>query len=334
MPLPRIIAYILSTLAIIQIWNFSTFYINLFGRNGVRDHIFLFINMYLLYYIGEGTRLSWVLFRTQYHIAWALILINIGVQYLISLYQIRENETISPSILHRAFALFGEAALVLLAIRVDGSGFSGMTLLSILFGLAAAWYLADEKKAERLDFRHLSERAMLFVVFTFGEMIITISSYFDGELTLNSVYFSLMAFLIVAGLFLSYEILYNHIINRDRKTTGTMYMMVHIFLIFSMNNLTNALEFMQETRVSLIPKTVFLISSFLLFYFCLYGLMYYAKRRMRFHLRDAVPLVAAGLLFAVLMWLLRDEPRLNIALSVIFVYAMFARIYIHSHMNL
>jgi hypothetical protein len=46
-----------------------------------------------------------------------------------------------------------------------------MTLLSILFGLAAAWYLADEKKAERLDFRHLSERAMLFVVFTFGEMI-------------------------------------------------------------------------------------------------------------------------------------------------------------------
>jgi hypothetical protein len=110
--------------------------------------------------------------------------------------------------------------------------------------------------------------------------------------------------------------------------------MVHIFLIFSMNNLTNALEFMQETRVSLIPKTVFLISSFLLFYFCLYGLMYYAKRRMRFHLRDDVPLVAAGLLFAVLMWLLRDEPRLNIALSVIFVYAMFARIYIHSHMNL
>ena len=76
MPLPRIIAYILSTLAIIQIWNFSTFYINLFGRNGVRNHIFLFINMYLLYYIGEGTRLSWVLFRTQYHIAWALILIN------------------------------------------------------------------------------------------------------------------------------------------------------------------------------------------------------------------------------------------------------------------
>ena len=42
------IAYILCSLAIIQIWNFSTYYINMHGRNGLRDHIFLFINMYLL----------------------------------------------------------------------------------------------------------------------------------------------------------------------------------------------------------------------------------------------------------------------------------------------
>ena len=42
------LAYVLCTLAVIQIWNFTTFYINIYGRNGVRDHVFLFINMYLL----------------------------------------------------------------------------------------------------------------------------------------------------------------------------------------------------------------------------------------------------------------------------------------------
>ena len=63
------IAYILCTLAVIQIWNYSTFYINMFGRNSVRDHIFLFVNMYLLYYIGEGTHLHWENFHTQYHVA-------------------------------------------------------------------------------------------------------------------------------------------------------------------------------------------------------------------------------------------------------------------------
>lgn len=35
------IAYIICTLTIIQIWNFSTYYINMHGRNKLRDHIFL-----------------------------------------------------------------------------------------------------------------------------------------------------------------------------------------------------------------------------------------------------------------------------------------------------
>ena len=71
-------AYVLCTLAIIQIWNYTTFYVNLFGRNSIRDHIFMFINMYLLYYMGEGIRVHWVGYQIQYHTAWALILINIG----------------------------------------------------------------------------------------------------------------------------------------------------------------------------------------------------------------------------------------------------------------
>ena len=39
--LETFLTYALATLAVIQIWNYSTFYINMFGRNGLRDHIFL-----------------------------------------------------------------------------------------------------------------------------------------------------------------------------------------------------------------------------------------------------------------------------------------------------
>lgn len=53
------LAYVLCTLAVIQIWNFSTFYTNLYGRNGVRDHVFLFINMFLLYYMADGISTAW-----------------------------------------------------------------------------------------------------------------------------------------------------------------------------------------------------------------------------------------------------------------------------------
>ena len=326
-PAALFLAYILCTLAIIQIWNFSTYYINMFGRNGVRDHVFLFINMYLLYYIGEGTRLHWESFHTQYHVAWALILINIGVQYLIEWRHRKENEEGSRTIRNMVIVLFGEAALVLLAIPTDGWRFPVFTTAAIAFGMGMTWFFADEKKAELVDFGHLSERAMLYVVFTFGEMIIAIASYFDGDLTLNSVYFSLMAFLIVAALFLSYEMLYNHILDREMKTTGMAFMMIHIFLIFAMNNITTALEFMQEPEVSLNPKTAFLVSAFLLFYICLFSLMRFAKKRLGLCPHFIIPLVVMAAVFVAAMVVLKEQMFANIAVSVIFVFAMFARIY-------
>ena len=41
---------------------------------------------------------------------------------------------------------------------------------------------------------------MLYVVFTFGEMIIALSSYFEDSFSANNVYFSVMSFLIAVGI--------------------------------------------------------------------------------------------------------------------------------------
>ena len=332
-PAGRFFAYVLCTLAVIQIWTFSTLYMNMFGRNSVRDHVFLFINMYLLYYIGEGTRLRWEGYRTQYHAAWALVLINIGVQYMIELRNHRGEREAEKMIRHRAFTLFTEAAIVLLAIPSFPIPFYVFSALAVLAGFGMTWLLAQKGKEVLVDFSHLTERAMLYVVFTFGEMIIAIASYFEGELTINSIYFSLMAFLIVAALFLSYEILYNHIIDRERRTRGIAYMMIHFFLIFAMNNITAALEFMRDPDILLLPRIEFLILAFLLFYVCLFGLMKYAKRRMGMSVRFAAPLGVMTILFVVLMFVFRENMRVNIAISVVFVYAMFLRIYVFRREN-
>lgn len=327
---PQFIAYVLGTLAVIQIWNYSTFYINMFGRNGVRDHVFLFVNMYLLYYIGEGTRLRWEGYQAQYHVAWALILLNIGLQYWLELRHHRGEAEVSRTIRRMLAVLFGEAALVLLAAFIRIGSFPVTTLAAILFGMGMTWRFADGEKAMLVDFGHLSERAMLYVVFTFGEMIIAIAAYFEGELTLNSVYFSLMAFLIVAALFLSYEVLYNRIIDRERTTTGLSYMLLHIFLIFAMNNLTTALEFMQNPAVSLWPKTLFLLGAFLLYYLCLFALMRFARRGRGICRRFLVPVGALTTAFVAGMLLLRERMALNIALSAAYVFALFVRIWAFS----
>ena len=164
---------------------------------------------------------------------------------------------------------------------------------------------------------------MLYVVFTFGEMVIAVSYYFKDEITPNNLYFAAMAFLIVVGLFLSYGVFYDHIIDRDRRTNGLMYMLMHIFIIFSLNNITNSLEFMRDEEVDLMSKIVLLICSFILFYAMLFALGAFAKERCRFKAGFFLTIGGIGAAFAAVMLLFRENMYVNIAASVAFVFAMF-----------
>lgn len=316
-------AYILCTLAVIQIWNFSTYYVNIYGRHSVREHVFLFLNMFLLYFIGEGTRADWQNYHTMYHIAWALILINIGVQYLIEL-RSHSNEADRRQITRTAAILFCEALIAVGAIfEYAFIRSSWLSLAAILFGMCAVFFVGQKNSTSFVDFPHLSERAMLYVVFTFGEMVIAVSYYFKDEITPNNLYFAAMAFLIVVGLFLSYGVFYDHIIDRDRRTNGLMYMLMHIFIIFSLNNITNSLEFMRDEEVDLMSKIVLLICSFILFYAMLFALGAFAKARCRFKAGFFLTIGGIGAAFAAVMLLFRENMYVNIAASVAFVFAMF-----------
>ena len=319
------VAYVLCTLAVIQIWNFSTYYINIYGRHSVREHVFLFLNMFLLYFIGEGTRADWAGYHTMYHVAWALILINIGVQYAIEL-----RSHCAPAnrrqIVRMMVILFCEALIALTAIiefRLLQT--SWLSLAAILFGMGMVLFFGRRSSNQSfVDFPHLSERAMLYVVFTFGEMVIAVSGYFSDEITPNNLYFAAMAFLIVVGLFLSYGVFYDHIIDRDRNTNGLLYMLMHIFIIFSLNNITNSLEFMRDSEVMLMPKLLLLLGSFLLFYVFLFATGRYAKQRCRLNGRFLMLTGGVGVVFAVLMLVFRENMYVNIAVSVLFVFSEFA----------
>ena len=316
------IAYILCTLAVIQIWNYSTFYINRFGRNDVREYICLFINMYLLYYIAEGTRLHWESFQNQYHIAWGLILVNLGIQYVIELRNHREEPGVQTQIKIRAAILFIQAVIVFAAVPVFNRTGTVLSGVAILFGIIATLLTANRTRIGLIDFNHLSERAMLYVVFTFGEMIITAGLYFEGDFTGNSLYFSLLCFLIIVGLFLLYGILYNRIVDRDMDTNGTGYMLIHLFLIFALNNITSALMFMQDSAVDLRPKILFLIGSFLLCFICVFAMGRYAKPDLRPNGKTFLLMLAVLASFTALMLLFRRQMYVNIAVTVLYVFGI------------
>ena len=324
-----LIAYIFCTLAIIQIWNFTTFYINMFGRNSVRDHIFLFINMYLMYFIGQSVRIDFGNYITQYHIAWGLILVNICLQYLIELRNHKEDIWNRDLINRMIFALSCEAVLVFLGAifhTVIGTVLSGVAIFT---GIILTAFGRNKSEGGQIDFAHLSERAMLYVVFTFGEMIIALSGYFigNGSWNWNTIYFSSMAFLIVVGLFLSYGFVYDNLINREGNFNGMLYMVIHIFIIFSMNNITASLEFMREEEVSLLPKMLFITGSVIAYFVFLLSLKGYAKYQCKPTKKFIIEAGIITVAFVVLMIIFREQMHINIFISAAFVFSVFLIIY-------
>ena len=317
-------AYILCTLAIIQIWNFTTFYINMFGRNGVRDHAFLLVNMYLMYFIGESTRFDWSAYQAQYHIAWALILANIGLQYVIELRNHQADVWNRDIIRRMAATLFAEAAIALSASFVAPAAVAPLSFAAIFAGMILTATSRSKSPGGVIDFMHLTERAMLYVVFTFGEMIIVVSAYFvgNGGFDWNVIYFSLMGFLIVAGLFISYEIIYDHLLDRERDDGGMLYMMIHIFIIFALGCITVSLEFMREEEVALMPKIIFITAAIIGYYVFLFCTGIYAKKRCGFNALFIFKMAALAAAFAVLMILFRENMRLNILITVAYVWSI------------
>ena len=327
--LDSFLAYILCTLAIIQIWNFTTFYINMFGRNGVRDHVFLLITMYLMYFMGESTRSSWHAYQAQYHIAWGLILINIGMQYAIELRNHKMDVWNRTVIKRMAMTLFVEAAIVLAASFVKPAFAPPIAFTAVILGIVMTFLGKRVGVSGMIDFSHLTERAMLYVVFTFGEMIIVISSYFvgGGSFSWNVIYFSLMAFLIVVGLFLSYEVIYDKLLDRDKEDNGLLYMMIHIFIIFGLNNITASLEFMREEEVAVRPKMLFLVVSMVGYFAFLFALGRYAKVRCHINGAFMQKLWILTLSFVMLMMVFMNVPRAHILITVIYVWSVFAVFY-------
>ena len=318
------LTYLLTTLIALHIWYLTTLFINRYGTKSVAEYVGIFINMYLLYYMADGTRVGWQDFYFKYNVAWGLILVNLAVQHFIKL---RQMEKLTPwhaaHLRYRIAVVLVEAGIVFASLPVFALTGLPLSPLAMVFGMLMELFYRGKSHLVALDFAHLTERVMLFVVFTFGEMIISVAGYFEGGATLSGVYFSLMGFLIVAGLFLIYGYFYDHIIDREQEMTGSTYMLLHIFLLMAMNNIAVALEFMRELHVDAVPKNIFLVVSFLVFYAFLFSLQRYAYGCKRLSGVCWGILGALSLAFAGAIALCYHSGAVSIAVTVVYIYAMF-----------
>ncbi len=308
--------YLVSSLIILQIWNYTTLFINRFGKNSFSDKVMLLINMFLLYIIGANTLHGWEGSYLAFMGAWCLILLNLAVQYLLKL-RSAENELCRKVILQNVILLVLQAVIIGVSIPVHAATGVAFGQWAVLLSIAAVPVLSKIPT----NFGHLTERVMLYVVFTFGEMVIIVAEYFADGLSFETLYFALASFLIVAGLFFSYGYVYDRLLDRSGERSGSGYMLLHVFIILSLSCVTTSMEFMRDPGVDSLPKTVMLVISLIVFYLGLALTEKWSYREYRLRGRFLLLLAAEFIVFAAAMILSAGKGGyLTAAIALAFVY--------------
>ena len=319
-PMVSFMTYLASSVVVLQIWYVTTLYMNHYGDSSLREHLMLFVNMYLLYYMAEGIRSNWGSVYALYHIAWALILINMAAQfYFMGRYRDPEHAGRKTRYRH-ALLLAIEAGLVLASIPIYAFTGYALSPWALVFAGVFLFFTRDAEKQEVSDFPHLAERVMLYIVFTFGEMLLSITGYFGEGFSLTALYYSVMAFALVAGLFSAYGHYYNHLMDPEAKTSGTGYMMLHIVMILALSNITAAMEFLRKVWFRDLPKAMFLALSVLLFYVCLFLTQRYARYHVEGKRRFLRGFVLSAAVYVLAMALCCRQTMATIGLTVAFIY--------------
>jgi len=307
--------YLLTSLIIIQIWYYTTIFINRLGKNGLAENIMMFLNMFLLYIMGATTVFGWDINYGAYMGAWTIILLNFAVQYLIKLRSITAGH-LRTYIIQMTTVLLIQAAYIGASILIYQKTGTAIGQWSVFIGFAAVPLL----KKVPVNFEHLTERAMLYVVFTFGEMIITVADYFTEGFTFTTLYFAAASFLNVAGLFFCYGYVYDKLLDRNRRDTGALYLILHVFIIMSLSCVTTALEFMHNDEAEDAPSALFLAGSLLVFFICLALTEHWSVRKIEKAGRFRIITIAEFLVYAAAIYLLRYNGYAVSIITTVFIF--------------
>lgn len=313
-------------LVALQIWYLTTMYYNRFGRRSFLDYGSLLLNMYFLFYMGTSMEKAFLEHYTRYHLAFAAVFFNLA-----HLCYRRSKECNEPSgilVLRTDFRnFFLEAVLVLLSIPFYYHFGLILSPIALLFGYIARFFMLNIFSKKMVDFAHLSERALLLVILTFGESIISISSYFHHE---KNFFFNISSFAIVVGMFLHYAFFYDNVLNHKRSSTGQFYILLHVLFILCLNTITVAFELFIKAEKYFLPSTVLFALALLGFYACLLGMNHYAKPVYQSHgtlIKVGIGLMA---LYILSEYLYMDNPLRVSEITTMYVYTnLFVSVYLY-----
>ena len=256
------LSFTFSYLVVLQVWFFTTFLMNRYGDHSAGDNVCLFVNMFLLYFLANGISAGWKNSIFTFNIAWALILANLVVHWVLKRHRYDNLDADDKAIMDRtATVLVIEFVLVVAAIFIPAEASVWLSWIALLFGGIVFFHSKtyDRKPAR---FAHLVERCSLLTIIAFGETIVAIAVYMSGS---ADIWFSILVFALVVGMFLIYIYERDNMTDHHKDTNGMVYLTITGWIILVIGNITVGLEYMQMQEIALGPKSAYLAAGLVLY---------------------------------------------------------------------
>lgn len=251
----------------INSWMVQTVYTNRFGRNSLRNIIFMFLQMICLLPASRAVSGDWQTNFVWIFLPMALISLLLLVQYILEYFQ--TSDIADKSFIREFFYILGLRSLLLFVSLVFPYE---VGIWIALVGIVSTWLLpallSDPNRGfvsadlRPVNFPHLMERLSLLVIITFGESLIGISDHFSSE---KFSWQSIAIFMTLTNLFMIYIVEVDHLIDVEREDTGIRAIYSHYPIFFGLSLITISLSFIGNNEINSLYTTLYFYGGLMLF---------------------------------------------------------------------
>ena len=306
-----------SYLVVLQVWFFTTFLMNRYGDHSASDNVCLFVNMFLLYFLANGISAGWENSVFTFNTAWALILANLIVHWVLKRLRYDNLDTDDKAIMNRtAIVLAIQLAMVVVAVFLEQGASIWLSWIALAFGAAVFFHskVYDRKPAR---FSHLVERCSLLTIIAFGETIVAIAVYMSGS---AGIWYPILVFALVVGLFLIYIYERDHMTDHHKDTNGMVYLTITGWIILIIGNITVGLEYMPMEEIAFGPKSTYLAAGLVLYMLTSFLLGFYNKEEYTYSGAYIVGRLGTCAFIVIVALVTNFNPLVNLVCATFAVY--------------
>ncbi|TYV81541.1 low temperature requirement protein A [Listeria monocytogenes] len=224
--------YLLMVTPMFWSWVGQTMFFNRFGEKIKSPELYMLPQMFFLILMTASFDLTFSNTYYTFLIGYLGIRFITVIQYFVISRQLTGNARKVALLLGSVFLL----GVLTTATSVFFEGFARYLVmyLGIAVDIILPLFLAKTLRKVPVDFPHLAERFGLFVIITFGESIVAITTILAGH-TLDpyTIGYTLLGFLIICTLWASYFHSFEKIVDHHKETHGQYLIYGHFFIIIS-----------------------------------------------------------------------------------------------------